>query len=401
MSLKNEVIFILGIAKFDGPYESTSYTIAKMLAEDNDVYYIDYPYTWKDYASKKDEAFKTRAACFSKSSDGLIATKISRLKILIVPPVLSINFLPEGKFYRWLLRFNQQIIKKRVEACIKLKEIKDFIFINSFNFHYPDVGSMLRPKLLLYHCVDPLIVAHDRKHGIVSEEIIVRASNVVVCTSKQLYLEKLKQNPNCYFIPNAADIRHTSKALRDDLKIHNYLEDIPHPIVGYFGNIERRIDYNLLAQVIQLNPGISFVFAGPVEDGYVPDTFMLPKNVFFIGRIPYDDMPSVVKGFDVCIIPFKKDEVSHTIFPLKLFEYLGSGKPVVSTDFNTDLVEFTFDQVKYCADYEAFSNAIHDAIYSDTTEMRTERLKIAANNTWAKRFEEFSSIISQYLSSNG
>ena len=73
-------------------------------------------------------------------------------------------------------------------------------------------------------------------------------------------------------------------------------------------------------------------------------------------------MPAVLKGFDVAIIPFKKDEVSSAIFPLKLFEYMGSGRPVVSTDFNSDLKDFTGDTVPYCKDAAAFSAAIEIAL---------------------------------------
>lgn len=397
MSLENEVIFILGIAKFDGPYESTSFTIAKFLAQKNDVYYIDYPYTLKDYFSGKDAAFQIRKNSFSRSSDGIIETAIARLKILIVPPLLSINFLPESSFYRLLLKINEKTIYNRVRQCIKSKNITDYIFINSFNFHYPNVGSLLKPKLLAYHCVDPLIVEHDRKHGVVSEAIIVKRSDLVICTSKQLYTEKLPQNPNTYFIPNAADITHTSKALNDNLKVHPSLANIKQPIAGYFGNIERRMDYVLLAEVIRSNPEINFVFAGPVDEGYLPKDFRLPDNVHFVGRVPYEEMPAMIKGFDVALIPFKKDEVSHTIFPLKLFEYLGAGKPVVATDFNTDLREFTGETVQFCANAETFSAEIKVALSKNTRADVETRLSIAADNTWEKRGNEIADLLARFL----
>jgi teichuronic acid biosynthesis glycosyltransferase TuaH len=145
---------------------------------------------------------------------------------------------------------------------------------------------------------------------------------------------------------------------------------------------------------------MSFVFAGPVQESYVPEEFYTLQNVHFIGRIPYEDMPAVIKGFDVAIIPFKKDEVSNTIFPLKLFEYLGAGKPVVATDFNLDLKEFTMDEVQYCSSADDFSAAIGWSMDNDTEESRQRRIAIAAENSWDKRLSQFKLLIEQSFNEN-
>lgn len=401
MRLRNKSIFILGITRFDGSIESTSFTTAKFLAKDNDVYYIDFPYTFKDYVSPKNKKqFKNRRESFFSRKTCLLDTHLERLKILILPPLLSTNFLPEGNFYRFLLNSNERIIVNRVKSVIKESKIRDFIFINSFNFHYPNVGSMLGPNLLVYHCVDPLIVEYDKRHGLLSEQCILQKSDLIICTSKQLYKEKVKVNRNTYFIPNAADLTHCSTALDVSLPIFGPLKTIKQPIVGYFGNIERRIDYNLLQKVVSENPDKNFVFVGPVNDSYIPSEFKKLTNVFFLGKVAYKDMPSVLKGFDVAMIPFKKDEVSATIFPLKLFEYLGAGKAVVSTNFNPDLLDYTEDTVIYCEDETEFSVAIDLSLKMNLPEHREKRLMIASENTWDKRLLEFSKLLYNYYMKN-
>lgn len=397
MRLNNKTIFILGATRFDGPYESTSFTTAKFLAKENKVYYIDYPYTWKDaITQRKNDQFNKRKSAFKDSSKAILATEIDNLKIVILPLLLSINFLPESSIYRFLLGINEGRIASRLAEIKEIHQLNDFIFINSFNFHYPGLIRKIGASLNIYHCVDPLVINYDVKHGIKSELEICKNVDVIFCTSKALFNEKIKINKNTFFIPNAADLQHSSRALNPNLAIHPFLVSIPKPIIGYFGNIERRMDFTILQEVVELNEDKSFVFAGPISDEYIPDAFKKNKNVFFIGRIPFNDMPSVIKGFDVCIIPFKKDQFSSTIFPLKLFEYLGAGRPVVSTNFNIDLEEFTKGTVPFSATSLEFSNHLNEAISIDTESKKDKRLEIAQENTWENRLDTFSQIINDF-----
>ncbi|TKB97893.1 glycosyltransferase [Pedobacter cryophilus] len=399
--LKNSVVFILSNAKYDGLFESTSFTAAKHLAKYNQVFYIEYPATYKDYLKhKKDPDFIKRKNFFSKKSNGLLATDQSNLQILITPLLLSINFLPEGFLYRLLLKYNEALIANRIKKVLKKYKIKDFVFVNSFNIYYPNIGKLIPSALNVYHCVDPLIVGFDRRHGIVSEQIILKNSDLVICTSKQLFVEKQKQHPHTYFVPNAADISHSQKVRQAETQVHPKLKDIKKPIIGYFGNIERRMDYSLLEELFKTNLDKNFVFVGPVTEEFIPPHWYKTANIHFIGRVPFAEMPSILKGFDVAIIPFKKDKVSDTIFPLKLFEYLGSGKPVVSTNFNADLKDFTRNTVNYCADAKEFSEAINDALMNDNLEKQNDRIAVAEENTWEKRMKEFSNLLDQYLKLN-
>lgn len=397
MILEGKTIFILGLMKFDGEYESTNFIIARHLAKKNKVFYVDNPYTWKDYIQLRNtDKFNIRKPHFSLFGDGIIKTDNPDFNIVICPPLASINFLPEGAAYRMALKFNQALIVNRIKKIIKRFKIKEYIFINSYNFHYPNVGDALKPSLKVYHCVDPLIRPFDLKHGIISENYLVKTSDVVICSSKQLYVEKKQMNPETYFVPNAADISHSQKALDPALSVLKEIADIPKPVLGYFGNIERRIDYGLMKDVVEQNPDKSFVFVGPQETEYVPGWFYHTKNLYLPGRMPYNLLPAILKGFDVALLPFKKDEVSRTIFPLKLFEYLGAGKPVVSTNFNADLEEFTKDTVAYCATAKEFSAAINNALNQDAA-MIPKRLAVAAANTWEKRGDEFSEILNNHL----
>lgn len=393
MSLKNQNIIIFSQMQFDGKLESTNYTMAKHLAKDNFVYYVDRPYTWFDYVKfKNTPEFKTRRPHFFSAKNSIIQTEIPNLKIIISPPVPSINMLPEGKFYRMMLKLNESIVGKRVRQVIKALNITDYIYINSYNFTLPTLHKLLNPTLSVYHCVDPIIEPYQTKHGLISEDILVKNVDMVISTSKELMNQKALLNPNSYFIPNAANISHSSKTLDPDLKVSAIFDDIPKPIIGYFGAIERRIDYDMMQELFKANRDKSFVLIGPIDRYYIKEEEYKAPNLFLTGPVPYSQMPAVLKGFDVAIIPFKKDEVSAHIFPLKLFEYLGSGRPIVSTDFNPDLEEFTHGTVAYCSDAATFSEALAVAL-NDTPELQKKRLEVAADNTWEHRIDEIKALL--------
>ncbi|MBB6127533.1 glycosyltransferase [Mucilaginibacter lappiensis] len=397
MELKNRHIIIFSQMQFDGRLESTNYTMAKHLAKDNYVYYVDRPFTWKDYIKFRDsKEYKIRKPHFFSSTNSYIQTDIPNLKIIISPPVPSINMLPEGVFYRAAVKFNEGIVAKRLKKVIKHLNIKDYIYINSYNYTYPTFHQLIKPVLTVYHCVDPLVEEYQIRHGLISEDIVVKSVDLVICTSKQLRDSKKELNSNSFFIPNAANIAHSQKALNPQLPVAAILSDIKKPVIGYFGNIERRIDYDLLTEVLQQNPDKNFVFVGPIDIDYSDHAIFKAPNISLKGAVPYEEMPAVLKGFDVAIIPFKKDGVSNAIFPLKLFEYLGSGRPVVSTDFNIDLREFTGDTVAYCSNANEFSEALNTAL-NDTSDLQQKRLAIAAENTWEHRILEIENLLALNL----
>jgi teichuronic acid biosynthesis glycosyltransferase TuaH len=398
VSTDNKPIFIFSNMRYNSPIEATSLFLARALAKNHKVYYIENPFTTRDYLRNKNSPeFLAIKQSFLNDDDSVITTKQDNLKTVIPPIVTSINFLPEGVIFRLLLKINEHMILKRLRYILKKEKIKDFIFMNSFNFHYPDIGRSLDPSLMIYHCIDPLITPYDLKHGFVSELKLVKNSDTIVCTSKALYLDKSGINKHSYLLPNAADLSHSSKALDPGLPIHPKLADIPKPIIGYFGSIERRIDYDLMQKVVNANPDKSFVFAGPVVNEHVPAWFNSTPNVYLTGQVPYSEMPQMIKGFDIATIPFKKDEVSATIFPLKLFEYLGAGKPVVVTNFNTDLKDYTKDAVVFCADAEQFSAAITTVLNTDNAEKLTKRQEVANENTWEASAERLIGIIGREL----
>lgn len=392
--IKGHTIFILSLMKFDGP-ASTNFTIAKYLAKENDVYYIEHPLSIKDYIKidKQSPEYQIRKEGYRLGANGLLKDKVEGVNIVVAPPIIPSHSLKSPLLNKLVTALNQKLTLHRIKRVIKYLRVKDFIFINAYDFKLPDIGVLLRPRLSVYYCVDP-IPDYDKPVGTLLESRLITQSDIVICTSKALFEEKKKNNPNTYFVPNGADIV-TESGLRA-LAAHPKLQALKTPVVGYVGAVERRIDYELINQVSAALSYMTFVFVGPVFKEHVPDWFWNRQNIVYLEPIPYVEVPAAIKAFDVCMIPFKKDEISNNIFPLKLFEYLGLGKPVVATDFNMDLAEYSEGLVRFAANAEAFQTALHAAV-SDGESRAAERLAVAAKNTWQHRVARISEIIEQHL----
>ncbi|TDB65975.1 glycosyltransferase [Arundinibacter roseus] len=397
MDLFGQNILILSLFRYDADIESTSMAIARELAKANKVYYFDNPYTINDVIKKrKTECFKKRRGFFSVFSDQPIQTLENDLEIFVSPILLSLNFLPEGPLYRFLLRINEWLMRTKIRHILKKREVKDFVYINSFNFHYPGISENLTPKLRIYHCLDPVFGPFDGRHGVPSENQLVHQSDLVICSSRQLYHEKLQLNPRTFFVPNAADLDHSRQAQDPQQSVSPMLSSFSRPIIGYIGSIDYRMDFSLLENVARLHPDKCFVFIGPVNCE-LPDEMLLTPNIYFPGKIAYSELPAVLKGFDVAIIPFKKDERSATVFPLKLFEYLGAGKPVVLSDFNPDLQEFTKKSAAIAQDVATFAEAIQEALSTNTPALEEERIQLASQNTWKHRGETIANLLAEAI----
>ena len=110
---------------------------------------------------------------------------------------------------------------------------------------------------------------------------------------------------------------------------HPLLRKIPKPRIGYFGLFDERLDIGLLESTAKKMSHLSFVIVGPVETN-VSELHRLP-NIFFPGAIPYEELPAMAKGWDICMLPYRRNRLTEAIQPLKIKEYLATGKPVIST----------------------------------------------------------------------
>ena len=146
---------------------------------------------------------------------------------------------------------------------------------------------------------------------------------------------------------------------------------MPSRVVGYYGVIDERIDYELLAEVAQQNPEVSFVMIGPVVK---VDPAELPQagNLHYLGGKAYAELPAYLKGFDVAMMPFALNESTKFISPTKTLEYIAAQKPVISTAIY-DVVRDYSEVIPIVGTAEQFTVALTNFLH-ETAEQRATRL---------------------------
>jgi glycosyltransferase involved in cell wall biosynthesis len=255
-------------------------------------------------------------------------------------------------------------------------------------------------KLVIYHCID----YHAANPNVPSQKVeewearLLKLADVVFASASTLYEDKRKFNPNTFYLPNVAETELFAQARDASLPIPADLKDLPHPMVGYIGNVSAyKLDFDLLCAVAQKKKDLLFVLIGPVGRGD-PSTdisrLQNQSNIFLLGERPYVELPRYVKAFDACLIPFNQNESTRGSLPMKFFEYLAAGKPVVATDLPT-LAEFR-DFFYPVHNADEFIVALDAALREDPGRA-TERMALARKYSWDVRMVEIEKIVSDTL----
>lgn len=252
--------------------------------------------------------------------------------------------------------------------------------------------------LIVYDCMDDftsLISANeDREKNERDENDLLRKADLVFAGGHSIADLKRNSREDINIFPSAVEIDHFQKALSDDIEIPDDIKDIPHPILGYWGAIDERIDHRLLEKLALRHPDWSIVLLGPIVKHTIKDFPYLNtvKNIFWLGPKDYSLLPNYAKAFDICLNPFVLTREGKHLSPTKTLEYLATGKPVVSTPI-TDIVRF-YDGVVHIADgVEEFEMAVKRCIEEDNESIRQKRIDFTENKTWENTVRKMEDLI--------
>jgi glycosyltransferase involved in cell wall biosynthesis len=238
-------------------------------------------------------------------------------------------------------------------------------------------------RLLVYDCMDAVEAFPSVPAGVEEvEDDLARRADLVLATSRILEERMRRLNPRTLRVSNAADYAHFSRPI-PTAEIPRETAALPHPMVGYIGEVADWLDVDLVLSMARRQPRWSIVLVGPVAPGMA--WRLDAPNVHLLGRRPYADLPAFAAGFDVCIIPFRATVLTAAVNPVKLYEYLATGKPVVSTPL-PEVLPFA-GPVTVGAGV-TFLEAVEHVVSTPASPPAVEaRRRIARENTWEARIE--------------
>ena len=233
-------------------------------------------------------------------------------------------------------------------------------------------------KLIIYEILDEI---HEDLQGRVSKSVISRHNYALTSDKVQKIIvtarnmeDKLPQNVRnkVTYIPNACDSNHF---LMQEIQNKN-------KVIGYFGALASWVDYELISYLARRNPDWTIKLIGIDYDGSIWKSGVLShENVRYLGVVDYQRLPSEIQ-FSVAILPFKINEITISTSPIKIYEYLASGFPVVSTP----LPECeAISHVSIGIGHKGFEEKIKSAILSDSTSYRATRRSFAMQQSWKAR----------------
>jgi len=265
---------------------------------------------------------------------------------------------------------------------------------------FADVIGHFDERLVVYHCYDEYaaFAGSDRDEVEAAETQILRAADLVLTVSEGLHARKRVHNENTYLVRNGVDYQLFASAQAPGTPVAEELRGIARPVIGCVTRIvPEYFDAPLLRRVFSARPDWSFVVVGP-ECAESPELSRLKAlpNVHMLGRRQLSELPSYLKRFDVCLIPYVLTENKCLADPLKLYEYLAAGKPVVSKPI-PGLSAFGDDVVTRASDAAEWIGAIEDALHTDSRDRIARRQAVARQHTWDDRVELISGLIARAL----
>ncbi|MBI9039861.1 glycosyltransferase [Lutibacter sp.] len=391
--LKGKNIICISQTTWHGEFTKSTVQLLSLLAEHNNIVFVEYPFTLKDVVMSLLGKQKAQVARMlglknrikdEKTENGAI------VKHLVMPPVLPVDFIKNKTAFKFLFGINAYLYKRQLLKIIKKQSMSNPIIMTAYNPMYglPMIGQ-LNELLNVYYCYDGMDTRRHKSRIFDIEKEFCSKVDGIITTSDFLNSEKKKFNKNSFVVKNGVDFNLFVPFAKKTVSKNTSTKKI-----GYIGTLDQRFDIDMVEHSVKELPEVLFEFTGYLLNNTIVERLSKYPNVSFFGPIKANKVPELLAKYDLGIIPYIMDEVNKNIYPLKINEYLAVGVPVVMTAF-ANLTDFK-DTVKVANTKELFKEHIINELANDNDSLIEERIAFAKQNSWEGRAVEFGNILDKF-----
>jgi UDP-galactopyranose mutase len=258
-------------------------------------------------------------------------------------------------------------------------------FADVLRWHYAPMALYLREacpsRAVVYDCMDELSAFKGAPPELAQREReLIAEADVIFTGGRSLYQGKQDLHPRVYRFDSGVELEHFQRATRNETPIPEDAAQLPHPILGYYGVIDERMDMPALKRLAEADPGWQILLVGPVTKIEESD---LPRaaNIHYTGQRSYAELPGYLKAFDVCLVPFADNAATKFLSPTKTLEYFAGLKPVVSSPI-ADVLENYADIVRIARSPEEYVTQVRAALTEEDRDRLRRGLDAAREKTW-------------------
>lgn len=238
----------------------------------------------------------------------------------------------------------------------------------------------------VYDCLDDQAAFPNAREGVKQNHDAALGRADVVLSSSQTMQAEISVKRPCFLVRNAASPEMFTPAERAPAKT---------PVIGYFGAIAEWFQMDWIVHCAKARPSWTFMLIGHVTSCDISEARKL-ANIRFVGEVPHHELPLLMQQFSVAVIPFVISRLTEVTDPVKLYEYLAGGCPVVASPL-PEVIALGAPGVGIATSARQFETEIARAIAADTERARRERQSWAAEEVWVRRAETFEKVLGEAL----
>lgn len=304
-------------------------------------------------------------------------------------------FIEKGLWMDITKGLNSKHLLRLIKKALIALDMKN-ILIWTENPFIHNLIRALNEEFFIYDSVDnwlehPYLKRYFSKVNYAYNQMSKKADLITVVSHQLKDFFESRGAQKVAFIPNAVDFQHYSRQNSRSYDIPGDIKSIGRPILGFVGILSNDIDFELLKYLAETHPDWNIVLIGREIEGTKSGLIRGIKNIYLLGYKSPEIIPDYLGYFDLCICIYKMNASSNSKDPMKLYEYLTSGKPIISTDIEE--VSKLKDVVVIVKTKEEFVQKIGEVLITDTEESRKRRLAVAQENNWSERTKSVFGII--------